>query len=167
MPSSLWFIWKHTPNKKKTSNAKSIINFSLFFSISNSSWHILLVSIYVFIGIHAQMLKHVQVSPHRIRADSVSLRSSTSCASSLCGSPEPPSDSLRPSSRASSYCSLSENPPQVSITLHITFIHFSINFCYEIVLTDAKTYYFCVVVVVVADTIDFVLKTWFPSNFAT
>lgn len=60
------------------------------------------------------MLKHVQVSPHRNRADSVSLRSSTSCASSLCGSPEPPIDSMRPSSRASSYCSLSETAPQVS-----------------------------------------------------
>lgn len=62
-----------------------------------------------------QMLKHVQVSPHRNRSDSLSLRSSISCASSLCGSPEPPSDIIRTPSRASSYCSLNETAPQVKI----------------------------------------------------
>uniref|UniRef100_A0A182M4J7 Uncharacterized protein n=1 Tax=Anopheles culicifacies TaxID=139723 RepID=A0A182M4J7_9DIPT len=58
------------------------------------------------------MLKHVQISPMRSRADSLSMRSSTSCASSLCGSPEPPGDQLRSHSRASSYSSLNETIPQ-------------------------------------------------------
>lgn len=62
------------------------------------------------------MLKHVQVSPMRNRADSVSLRSSISCSSSLCGSPEPADiHSLRTASRASSYSSLNEIAPQVSV----------------------------------------------------
>lgn len=64
-----------------------------------------------------QMLKHVQISPLRNRSDSVSLRSSSnasSCASSMCGSPEPPTDMQRTPSRASSYSSLNEQPPQVS-----------------------------------------------------
>lgn len=68
-----------------------------------------------------QMLKHVQISPLRSRSDSISLRSSTSfssnssCASSLCGSPEPlMSDfKLETSSRSSSYSSLNESVPQV------------------------------------------------------
>ncbi|KFB39154.1 hypothetical protein ZHAS_00006489 [Anopheles sinensis] len=59
------------------------------------------------------MLKHVQISPMRSRSDSLSMRSSTSCASSLCGSPEPPNDQLRSHSRASSYSSLNETIPQV------------------------------------------------------
>lgn len=60
-----------------------------------------------------KMLKHVQISPHRNRSDSVSLRSTTSCASSICSSPEPSIESLRPSSRASSCYSLDESIPQV------------------------------------------------------
>lgn len=67
-----------------------------------------------------KMLKHVQISPHRNRSDSVSLRSSISSSSSLCGSPEP-HDSLRPSSRASSYCSLNETMPQVIKNTNICF----------------------------------------------
>lgn len=59
------------------------------------------------------MLKHVQISPHRNRSDSVSLRSTTSCASSICSSPEPSIESLRPTSRALSYYSLDESIPQV------------------------------------------------------
>lgn len=66
------------------------------------------------------MLKHVQISPLRNRADSISLRSTTSfssnssCASSLCGSPEPSNDfELKASSRSSSYSSLNESVPQV------------------------------------------------------
>lgn len=65
------------------------------------------------------MLKHVHISPLRSRSDSISLRSSTtfstssSCASSLCGSPEPPGDSATPS-RSSSYSSLTESIPQVN-----------------------------------------------------
>lgn len=70
-----------------------------------------------------QMLKHVQISPHRNRSDSLSLRSSTSCASSLCGSPEPPSDSIRTPSRASSYCSLNEAIPQVTFNFRINTSH--------------------------------------------
>ncbi|XP_050084491.1 uncharacterized protein LOC126570619 [Anopheles aquasalis] len=64
------------------------------------------------------MLKHVQISPMRSRADSLSMRSSTSCASSLCGSPEPPSDQLRSHSRASSYSSLNETIPQTTIKIY-------------------------------------------------
>ncbi|XP_063701134.1 uncharacterized protein LOC134831347 [Culicoides brevitarsis] len=67
------------------------------------------------------MLKHVQVSPIRSRADSLSIRSSTSCASSLCGSPEPgsePPESLRSHSRASSYSSLSEPVPQTTLKIY-------------------------------------------------
>lgn len=60
------------------------------------------------------MLKHVHISPHRSQSDSVSLRSTTSCTSSMCGSPEPSIESLRPASRASSYFSLDENAPQVN-----------------------------------------------------
>lgn len=82
------------------------INFFIFFLIS-------------------EMLKHVQVSPIRSRADSLSIRSSTSCASSLCGSPEPgsePPESLRSHSRASSYSSLSEPVPQVSYNCNPIYI---------------------------------------------
>lgn len=65
-----------------------------------------------------QMLKHVHISPLRNRSDSISLRSSSSsssCASSICGSPEPPNDShTRTPSRASSYSSLNESVPQVN-----------------------------------------------------
>ncbi|XP_052867837.1 uncharacterized protein LOC128273822 [Anopheles cruzii] len=64
------------------------------------------------------MLKHVQISPMRSRSDSLSMRSSTSCASSLCGSPEPPSDQLRSHSRASSYSSLNETIPQTTIKIY-------------------------------------------------
>ncbi|XP_055597922.1 uncharacterized protein LOC129747647 [Uranotaenia lowii] len=65
------------------------------------------------------MLKHVQISPMRSRADSLSMRSSTSCASSLCGSPEPPpSEQLRSHSRASSYSSLNETIPQTTIKIY-------------------------------------------------
>ncbi|XP_001660412.2 uncharacterized protein LOC5572466 [Aedes aegypti] len=64
------------------------------------------------------MLKHVQISPMRSRADSLSMRSSTSCASSLCGSPEPPNDQLRSHSRASSYSSLNETIPQTTIKIY-------------------------------------------------
>lgn len=87
----IFFKWP----KKKRKNKKPIYN-----------WELLLCCEF-------QMLKHVQISPHRNRSDSISLRSSTSCASSLCGSPEPPGDSLRTPSRASSYCSLNETIPQV------------------------------------------------------
>lgn len=72
------------------------------------------------------MLKHVQISPHRNRSDSVSLRSATSCASSMCGSPEPSIESLRPASRASSYCSLDESAPQVKSMHMILFIKYVI-----------------------------------------
>ncbi|XP_058124083.1 uncharacterized protein LOC131281828 [Anopheles ziemanni] len=64
------------------------------------------------------MLKHVQISPMRSRSDSLSMRSSTSCASSLCGSPEPPNDQLRSHSRASSYSSLNETIPQTTIKIY-------------------------------------------------
>lgn len=59
------------------------------------------------------MLKHVHISPLRNRsADSISLKSSSS---SLCGSPEPPSDSHQMTpSRSSSYSSLNESIPQVN-----------------------------------------------------
>ncbi len=70
------------------------------------------------------MLKHVQISPLRNRSDSLSIRSTTSCASSLCGSPEPPSDQLRATSRASSYCSLNDAIPQVIINFLNVFIVF-------------------------------------------
>lgn len=64
------------------------------------------------------MLKHVQISPMRSRSDSLSMRSSTSCASSLCGSPEPPGEQLRSHSRASSYSSLNETIPQTTIKIY-------------------------------------------------
>lgn len=67
------------------------------------------------ISFFLQMLKHVQISPLRNRSDSLSIRSTTSCTSSLCGSPEPPSEQLRATSRASSYCSLNDTVPQVII----------------------------------------------------
>lgn len=46
------------------------------------------------------------------------MRSSTSCASSLCGSPEPPNEQLRSHSRASSYSSLNETIPQTTIKIY-------------------------------------------------
>ncbi|XP_055642198.1 uncharacterized protein LOC129778994 [Toxorhynchites rutilus septentrionalis] len=64
------------------------------------------------------MLKHVQISPMRSRSDSLSMRSSTSCASSLCGSPEPLNEHLRSHSRASSYSSLNETIPQTTIKIY-------------------------------------------------
>ncbi|CAO1333798.1 unnamed protein product [Diamesa serratosioi] len=68
------------------------------------------------------MLKHVHISPLRNRSDSISLRStssSSSCASSICGSPEPPNDShTRTPSRASSYSSLNESVPQMLKHVH-------------------------------------------------
>ncbi|KAL1403092.1 hypothetical protein pipiens_005812 [Culex pipiens pipiens] len=67
---------------------------------------------------YIKMLKHVQVSPMRSRSDSLSMRSSTSCASSLCGSPEPPNEQLRSHSRASSYSSLNETIPQTTIKIY-------------------------------------------------
>lgn len=70
------------------------------------------------------MLKHVQVSPHRNRSDSVSLRSSISCSSSLCGSPEPGDNIQRTPSRASSYCSLNDALPQVRCKIKISFIFY-------------------------------------------
>lgn len=78
------------------------------------------------------MLKHVHISPHRNRSDSISLRSSTSfssstnssCATSLCGSPEPSNGDfeLKASSRSSSYSSLSDSVPQVRSTFFYFFI---------------------------------------------
>lgn len=80
-----------------------------------------LSSFKIYSEISFQMLKHVQISPLRNRSDSISLRSSTSfsssssCASSLCGSPEPSNDyDLKTSSRSSSYSSLNDSVPQVS-----------------------------------------------------
>lgn len=81
------------------------------------------------------MLKHVQISPHRNRSDSVSLRSTTSCASSLCGSPEPPNESMRSVSRASSYCSLNETMPQViKHKVFLFFVYFYWCFALQILL---------------------------------
>lgn len=76
-----------------------------------------------------QMLKHVQISPLRNRSDSISLRSSTSfssnssCASSICGSPEPLTEyDLKTSSRSSSYSSLNDSVPQVRNFLFVILI---------------------------------------------
>ncbi|KAM7353858.1 RA domain-containing protein rau [Cochliomyia hominivorax] len=74
------------------------------------------------------MLKHVQISPMRNRADSVSMRSSTSCASSMCGSPEPPSDLQRTPSRASSYSSLNEQLPQTTIKVFTSCLKIDIEY---------------------------------------
>ncbi|XP_026844692.1 uncharacterized protein LOC113565774 [Drosophila persimilis] len=78
------------------------------------------------------MLKHVQISPLRNRSDSVSLRSSSiasSCASSMCGSPEPPTDHLqRTPSRASSYSSLNEQPPQTTIKVYTNCLKIDIEY---------------------------------------
>jgi hypothetical protein len=84
---------------------------------------------------HLQMLKHVQISPLRNRSDSISLRSSTSfslnssCASSLCGSPEPSSNDydLKTSSRSSSFSSLNDAAPQVKEILHCHFNYSAIK----------------------------------------
>lgn len=72
------------------------------------------------------MLKHVQISPLRNRSDSVSLRSNNSCASSMCGSPEPSTDLPRTPSRASSYSSLSDHLPQVRTIMAIYFKSFNL-----------------------------------------
>lgn len=97
-------------NKKKLIDSQRSKNIEKFHStISFCFWNYL------------QMLKHVHISPLRNRSDSISLRSSTSfssanssCATSLCGSPEPSSEyELKASSRSSSYSSLSESVPQV------------------------------------------------------
>ncbi|XP_061395525.1 uncharacterized protein LOC133331146 [Musca vetustissima] len=74
------------------------------------------------------MLKHVQISPLRNRSDSVSLRSSTSCASSMCGSPEPPTDLQRTPSRASSYSSLNEQLPQTTIKVFTSCLKIDIEY---------------------------------------
>ncbi|GAB0096018.1 uncharacterized protein DMENIID0001_114660 [Sergentomyia squamirostris] len=77
------------------------------------------------------MLKHVQISPHRNRSDSVSLRSNTSCSSSLCGSPEPTDDHqmpIRSPSRASSYSSLSDTIPQTTIKIFTTCLKIDIEY---------------------------------------
>ncbi|XP_004533840.1 uncharacterized protein LOC101451469 [Ceratitis capitata] len=72
------------------------------------------------------MLKHVQISPLRNRSDSVSLRSS--CASSICGSPEPPTELQRTPSRASSYSSLSEQLPQTTIKVFTNCLKIDIEY---------------------------------------
>ncbi|KAH8341526.1 hypothetical protein KR059_009101 [Drosophila kikkawai] len=77
------------------------------------------------------MLKHVQISPLRNRSDSVSLRSSShasSCASSMCGSPEPPTDLQRTPSRASSYSSLNEQLPQTTIKVYTNCLKIDIEY---------------------------------------
>uniref|UniRef100_A0A6B2EAM0 Ras-associating domain-containing protein n=1 Tax=Phlebotomus kandelakii TaxID=1109342 RepID=A0A6B2EAM0_9DIPT len=76
------------------------------------------------------MLKHVQISPLRNRSDSLSLRSNTSCSSSLCGSPEPTDDQLpaRSPSRASSYSSLSDTIPQTTIKIFTTCLKIDIEY---------------------------------------
>lgn len=74
------------------------------------------------------MLKHVQISPMRNRSDSVSLRSSTSCSSSICGSPEPPSEIQRTPSRASSYSSLNEQLPQTTIKVFTSCLKIDIEY---------------------------------------
>lgn len=100
----------------------SQVTFFISYIIHNKRWFINIHSRQLFTQLKSyliillfQMLKHVQISPHRNRADSLSLRSSTSCSSSLCGSPEPPSDHQRTPSRASSYSSLNEQISQVYI----------------------------------------------------
>ncbi|KAH8314048.1 hypothetical protein KR067_003768 [Drosophila pandora] len=77
------------------------------------------------------MLKHVQISPLRNRSDSVSLRSSShasSCASSMCGSPEPTTDLQRTPSRASSYSSLNEQLPQTTIKVYTNCLKIDIEY---------------------------------------
>ncbi|XP_067621209.1 uncharacterized protein rau [Eurosta solidaginis] len=74
------------------------------------------------------MLKHVQISPLRNRSDSVSLRSSTSCTSSMCGSPEPPTELQRTPSRASSYSSLGEQLPQTTIKVFTNCLKIDIEY---------------------------------------
>lgn len=77
------------------------------------------------------MLKHVQISPLRNRSDSVSLRSSShasSCASSMCGSPEPPAELQRTPSRASSYSSLNEQLPQTTIKVYTNCLKIDIEY---------------------------------------
>uniref|UniRef100_A0A1L8DBS7 Ras-associating domain-containing protein n=1 Tax=Nyssomyia neivai TaxID=330878 RepID=A0A1L8DBS7_9DIPT len=77
------------------------------------------------------MLKHVQISPLRNRSDSLSLRSNTSCSSSLCGSPEPTDDAQLPTrspSRASSYSSLSDTIPQTTIKIFTTCLKIDIEY---------------------------------------
>lgn len=102
----------------------------LFFSTHSTFLACIPVSFAITLIWWMKMLKHVQISPHRNRSDSVSLRSSISSSSSLCGSPEP-HDSLRPSSRASSYCSLNETMPQVNSKYKYLFaIVFFTDQCY-------------------------------------
>ncbi|KAH8404343.1 hypothetical protein KR222_002882 [Zaprionus bogoriensis] len=77
------------------------------------------------------MLKHVQISPLRNRSDSLSLRSSSnasSCASSMCGSPEPPTELQRTPSRASSYSSLNEQLPQTTIKVYTNCLKIDIEY---------------------------------------
>ena len=80
------------------------------------------------------MLKHVHITL-RNRADSLSQNSSpsSSCASSLCGSPEPPNEiQNRTPSRASSYSSLTEAIPQVSFFFVLNDFYFrNYNFIHD------------------------------------
>lgn len=97
------------------------------------------IDILIFSGL-SQMLKHVQISPLRNRSDSLSLRSNTSCSSSLCGSPEPTDDHQLPTrspSRASSYSSLSDTIPQVSF---FTSVHLQSFFPWEDVMRGSQCY---------------------------
>lgn len=82
------------------------------------------------------MLKHVHISPLRNRADSISLRSSTSfsstnssCTTSLCGSPEPSSEyELKASSRSSSYSSLSDSVSQTTLKVYTACLKLDIEY---------------------------------------
>ncbi|KAG5674805.1 hypothetical protein PVAND_004753 [Polypedilum vanderplanki] len=84
------------------------------------------------------MLKHVHISPLRNRSDSISLRSSTSfsssnnssCATSLCGSPEPSNSEyeLKASSRSSSYSSLSDSVPQTTLKVYTACLKLDIEY---------------------------------------
>lgn len=58
----------------------------------------------------------------------MSLRSSTSCSSSICGSPEPPSEIQRTPSRASSYSSLNEQLPQTTIKVFTSCLKIDIEY---------------------------------------
>ncbi|KAH8375077.1 hypothetical protein KR093_003280 [Drosophila rubida] len=77
------------------------------------------------------MLKHVQISPMRNRSDTASLRSSSNasfCSNSICGSPEPPTELQRTPSRASSYSSLNEQPPQTTIKVYTNCLKIDIEY---------------------------------------
>ncbi|CRL00428.1 CLUMA_CG013694, isoform A [Clunio marinus] len=81
------------------------------------------------------MLKHVHISPLRNRLDSISLRSSatlsssSSCTTSLCGSPEPHSDTqLNTQSRSSSYTSLTESISQTTLKVYTACLRLDIEY---------------------------------------